>query len=76
MRCNGWVIASFMANQTFDLCENHNKTLVDAFVTATVWNLKEGYNRPYSLSFYLPCHSHYPKQKIQKAKKIFNIFHY
>ena len=47
---NGWVIASFMANQTFDLCEDHNKTKVDAFLTATVWNLKEGYNRPY---FYL-----------------------
>ena len=47
---NGWVIASFMANQTFDLCEDHNKTKLDAFLTATVWNLKEGYNGPY---FYL-----------------------
>ena len=53
MWCNGWVIASFMANQTFDLCEDQCKTMVDAFVTATVWNLKEGYNRPYFLSFYL-----------------------
>ena len=53
------VIASFMANQTFDLCEDHNKALVDAFVTARVWNLKGGYNRPHFLSFYLPCHSHY-----------------
>ena len=38
--CNGLVIASFMANQTFDLCENHNK-VPWPFVTAAVGLWKE-----------------------------------